>query len=1190
MANDQTIIPSPRDPYRIVGQTFANRYRIDKLVGTGGMGAVYKARHLALNRVVAIKILRPDVSFNNRYVAELFQREGMVVARLSHPNIVAIYDADSTEEGIAYIVMEWLEGHTLDTEISQHGPLGFIRTAEILRQVSSALKEAHSHSIVHRDLKPHNIMLTQRQDGQELVKVLDFGIAKILDTTSAVSMVAGTPLYMSPEQFEGAGIDGRADIYSLGVTLFEMLTGRKPFEGRSLPDLIHHLKSLPLSFTTLRPDAPEAVEKLLNGMMARLPEDRPQRVGEIPMLFEQALGHLYPTDATLPRVESKPREGSTVTGVKARKDVDSGLFEFVVRIAIGFRRLLFDDVVSVIWRSCAAIKVLLFNILTKSSDRQARQSLHHPATPLEKLKDTPNHPDDLHHPPVVSFPSRTSLSDTLSVHLATPNRTELTSPSSTISLRHSEVFRHDEEHIFEELILHKDYERLWRSLIHAGGVRNLLTGYGPFGGTSLLKCAIAKARMELQGGKQGDGALLVFYFRVTQETAAHFEIEATDLGFSHVNRGAAYSANDDMAELEVRGGGSDASTGQVLTFSLDKPLGVTFFAPSPEALKSEIIGRDYDFSHLVADLNTFFKQRKANKVLKAIVLRLAGSRSLRSRVVLIIDKVKHLETLETLSKSDLFSNRSSRVIAVARNEDVDCWTNRDARLQEIGFAKWYIPCLWNIDFDSSIFSKETSWKGGLESEYKSFLKHLAYRGRGSLGNVIAELKQPINTNYGSGSTFVDIGTVVNRPSVQHNAWVQDVLNMNWDVVLGNMFGGPDQDERTDRARIGVYHLFDWIIGSRRFTLDDVIKAAQNSPVSISDDIEETVSIINNLLHVLSKNKYLSLKDCWYRIVWNKDRPPKQRKVRQNKESLSPGRNIEKATQNCADTSESSQPNRVSEPASKGSQEAPAPSISHSEPPIIDQLSQSNAAQSQQSVGNPASHASATGSLGKHVRRQSKSGPVGNKVLKTVTETVTKKTQVIIGGEAQSNLRVKILIVFANPKDSDPLRLGEEDRTIRECIKRSNNRDNLAYKIIHAARIMDVQRELLEDEYQIIHFSGHGAPSGQLVLEDEGGDTKLVPQHALAGLLSKFRSIECVILNACYSLGQGKVLALGVPLVVAMDGPISDDAAKHFTRGFYDSIGAGKDCRFAYQMGCDAISLEDCSEALTPKCFESPLDT
>jgi hypothetical protein len=179
----------------------------------------------------------------------------------------------------------------------------------------------------------------------------------------------------------------------------------------------------------------------------------------------------------------------------------------------------------------------------------------------------------------------------------------------------------------------------------------------------------------------------------------------------------------------------------------------------------------------------------------------------------------------------------------------------------------------------------------------------------------------------------------------------------------------------------------------------------------------------------------------------------------------------------------------------------------------------------------------------------------------------------------------MLIVFANPRGSDPLRLGDEDRIIRECIRRSQNREILREKIVHAARIKDFQRELVEAEYQIVQFSGHGTPTGELAFEDELGQIKPVPQRALSDLLMEFPSIECVILNACYSKNQGEMISWSVPFTIAMDKAISDDASQSFTRGFYDTLGAGKDYHFAYRMGCRAISLAGYAEEATPIFFE-----
>jgi len=283
-----------QDPYNLVGRALVDKYRLDALVGMGGMGAVYSAVHLSTGRQIAVKVLLPNLAIGNPRLLELFEREARVVGRLRHENIVDIIDAGRTTDGVAYIAMEWLEGHPLEEEIQRGGPLSFQRVSEILRQVAAALEESHSQHIIHRDLKPSNIFLVKRPNGREQVKVVDFGISKSLGDTggSPVSSVMGTPQYASPEQFRlGENIDSRTDIYSLGVMLFQMLTNALPFNDTTISALIHkHLNEPPPPLRSLRPDIPPAVEELVGHMLAKQPADRPQRVGEIPDLFDQALG------------------------------------------------------------------------------------------------------------------------------------------------------------------------------------------------------------------------------------------------------------------------------------------------------------------------------------------------------------------------------------------------------------------------------------------------------------------------------------------------------------------------------------------------------------------------------------------------------------------------------------------------------------------------------------------------------------------------------------------------------------------------------------------------------------------------------------------------------------------------------------------------------------------------------------
>jgi serine/threonine-protein kinase len=290
------------DPYHLVGRTLLDKYRIDALVGLGGMGAVYYAYHSGIDRRVAFKILQPNIALSDDHVVEMFEREGKLAGRLSHENIVDVNDAGRTDEGLAYIVMEWLEGRTLDEELLRQGWFSFSRAAGIARQIAAALAEAHRKQVVHRDLKPGNIMLVDTPVGRDHVKVLDFGIGKAVGETladSMVSTVVGTPHYASPEQLTvGGRIDGRSDIYSLGVILYRMLGGKPPFNSSSMGEVIQmQLTSEPAPLFTLRPETPPVIERLVNGMLAKDPARRPQSAAELIAALDKALPHLEKADA-----------------------------------------------------------------------------------------------------------------------------------------------------------------------------------------------------------------------------------------------------------------------------------------------------------------------------------------------------------------------------------------------------------------------------------------------------------------------------------------------------------------------------------------------------------------------------------------------------------------------------------------------------------------------------------------------------------------------------------------------------------------------------------------------------------------------------------------------------------------------------------------------------------------------------
>src|SRR5580704_6309909 len=229
-------IPGQTQEDALLGSTLPGGYRVTHLVGVGGMGRVYCAEQVALGRTVAVKVVHPSLA-DEELTSARFLNEARAASRLSHPNSVAIFDFGRTDDGRPYIVMEYLRGRDLGRVAADEGPLPLARVVDVLRQTLGALEEAHALGIVHRDLKPDNVVLEPLRSGLDLVKVVDFGLAKILQEAPMAGgpaltrpgLVCGTPEYMSPEQGRGDALDGRSDLYSVGVVLFELLTGRVPF-------------------------------------------------------------------------------------------------------------------------------------------------------------------------------------------------------------------------------------------------------------------------------------------------------------------------------------------------------------------------------------------------------------------------------------------------------------------------------------------------------------------------------------------------------------------------------------------------------------------------------------------------------------------------------------------------------------------------------------------------------------------------------------------------------------------------------------------------------------------------------------------------------------------------------------------------------------------------------------------------
>jgi len=295
------------DPSSFVGSVLDGQYQIESLLGKGGMGAVYLARHILLGDRVAIKILPPEVRNNAEWLRR-FRREGQAARRFRHPNSVTVYDLRTSSDGTIYMVMEYVEGHTLDAELKQRGRFTAAEAFEVLDPIMSVLNTAHAMGVIHRDLKPENIMIGEAQtNGETSIKLLDLGIAKMREIAGVESsgtteltmagQVLGTPYYMSPEQWGEISrdgnpeIDNRADIYSIGLVAYEMISGKRPYSAGTLHELRReHIAVTPPPLCEKVPDVPRAFSDAIARSISKDRSDRQSTAGELAAQLRAGLG------------------------------------------------------------------------------------------------------------------------------------------------------------------------------------------------------------------------------------------------------------------------------------------------------------------------------------------------------------------------------------------------------------------------------------------------------------------------------------------------------------------------------------------------------------------------------------------------------------------------------------------------------------------------------------------------------------------------------------------------------------------------------------------------------------------------------------------------------------------------------------------------------------------------------------
>jgi eukaryotic-like serine/threonine-protein kinase len=361
--SDVEVPESVTDP--TLGRTIAGKFAIQRRLGAGAMGVVYLARQLALDKVVAIKVLHRELALEQGFV-ERFRREARAASRLDHPNSIRVFDFGAEPDGLLYIAMEYVEGRDLFAVIAEHGPQPATTIVDLLSQVLAAVAVAHDLGVLHRDLKPENIMIVRGKgdDGQpvDIVKVCDFGIAKIAETDvqpaqqenarrhTTKGMVVGTPEYMSPEQARGGALDGRSDLYAIGVILYELLTGRLPFQGETpIGTVLKHISDAPAPPSSRAPNVDLRLEAICMKALAKAPSDRFQDAREMrlalrsssspaPAVSTQQAGGLLPlAEATAaPRVHDENKETlAGLTPLHATQPSKRGRTWLVTGVALG---------------------------------------------------------------------------------------------------------------------------------------------------------------------------------------------------------------------------------------------------------------------------------------------------------------------------------------------------------------------------------------------------------------------------------------------------------------------------------------------------------------------------------------------------------------------------------------------------------------------------------------------------------------------------------------------------------------------------------------------------------------------------------------------------------------------------------------------------------------------------------------
>ncbi len=758
------------------------RYKIIKEIGRGGMASVYEGFDPALGRGIAIKVLPAQFTHDPSFAAR-FTREARILAGLDHPSILPIYDYGQ-EDNQPYLVMRLLATDTLAHRLRQ-GPLSAKETLDILQPIASALDYAHQRGVLHRDIKPSNIGF----DDQDRPFLMDFGLAKLNENPEQLTgrAVLGTPEYMSPEQVTGENIGSSSDLYSLGIVAFEMVTGSVPFTmtGTPISAAMAHVMKTPPYPTSLRPELPQAVDRVLLKILAKTPQER------------------YPTasDFVAALIEA-------FTGITPRPIIP----ESVPKGALPYEDIPFSSIGTPVFPTekrpvwDRVVQWLQTTFGTKKAAKEQPKRVERPYFP-PTIQITPPTPAPFSPPPSVIQMGSPSL-------ILQPHVQTLLDPVERSTIR--------------ELLSQQEPERIVNHIVAFNGGRFLITGYGSFGGTALTREIGEMVRREMGESPLHQQQVLLI-LRLNQPVGQNdFELTVQQTN------------------------GKEVSIGRLSPTDATMPQGL----------------------HVI---NNFLLNQKESHPLRKSLEQILRGQPAPSKLLLVIDKIHTPETLTLFISHPLLQHTHTTLICVVEQESYNRW---DAALKKQlksrhHFQEWRVPSLWEPEHQvirtmmNLMFSSFRLDTPEAKEKVAAFEKHIAFVGRGQLGTILYELRQMRywQIDKSTHQAFIALATL-DDGLIQQNAWVQDMLEANWSNILGTSFAG---EERTDRAKQGVYALMDWVVEAATFTLEEVLAEAANRPVFITASQRLRDDVVIRLLHVLVTQGYLQQSQNGYDVVWGRDK-------------------------------------------------------------------------------------------------------------------------------------------------------------------------------------------------------------------------------------------------------------------------------------------------------------------------------